>query len=59
MPGWLNISYWILPSESVVADMIFLAAALGSSESMILLFAEAVDLLIFFSGFWRSRMRIP
>ena len=53
------MSYSILPRESVVADMIFLVATMGSSESMILLLGEGFDLLIFFSGFWRSRMRIP
>ena len=45
--------------ESVVADMIFLAARAGSSSSMILEFSAGVDLLIFFSGLRRSRMRMP
>ena len=59
IPGWLNISNWIFPMESVVADMIFLAARLGSSFSIIFPFSEESDLDIFFSGVVRLRMRIP
>ena len=57
MPGWDLKSKLISASESVVADMIFLRMRSGRSASIILLLSESADLLIFFSGFIKSRMR--
>ena len=42
------MSKLILPIESVAADMIFFLTCSGVSESIILLFSDLVDLLIFF-----------
>ena len=57
MPGWVLKSKLISASESVVADMIFLRIRSGRSASIILLLSESADLLIFFSGFIKSRIR--
>ena len=59
IPGWFSQSKLITPSESVVADMIFLRACSSVSFRLIFDFWSSELLLIFLCGLVKLRMRKP